>query len=381
MAPLVAAIALSLLPVPVLAHAWLVTADPAPGSLLPAPPAAVALRFSEPVTAAGNGITIVAPSGRTVGAGRVQAAGPRLRLPFHAAGDGTYLIRWQVIAADTHPSRGQFTFSLGHSSTPPASEDLGADVGAVSPAGLLLQGLARWMHFVGLALGFGVVAFRLLALPEARPDQARRIGQLMGLGAGLLLLAEPVALAAQAMSLGVLAGDLLASSFGRILGLRTGGAILLWAAGAAIRETGRGWTALLGLGGCLCLVDGIAGHSVAGLPYLAGLVLSGVHEAAMALWIGGLAAALAVREGAAFTRVAAVSLAVLALSGLAMALAHLRGPADLVSSAYGLVLAAKVLAVTVVVAVGLLGRRRLEGLALAGVLALAGLLVSLPPPR
>jgi putative copper export protein len=72
---------------------------------------------------------------------------------------------------------------------------------------------------------------------------------------------------------------------------------------------------------------------------------------------------------------------VLAVSGAAMALAHLRGPGDLLGTAYGSVLAVKVLAVGAAATIAGLGARRLEAAALAGVLALAGLLVSLPPPR
>ncbi len=64
-----------------------------------------------------------------------------------------------------------------------------------------------------------------------------------------------------------------------------------------------------------------------------------------------------------------------------MALAHLRSPVDLATSPYGAVLAAKVVAAAAAVAIGALDARRLEAAALAGVIALAGLLTSLPPPR
>jgi putative copper export protein len=72
---------------------------------------------------------------------------------------------------------------------------------------------------------------------------------------------------------------------------------------------------------------------------------------------------------------------VLVVSGALLAVAHLRGPSDLVSTTYGSVLAIKVVAVGAAAAIAGLGARRLEAAALAGVAALAGLLVSLPPPR
>ena len=357
-------------------------ADPRPGAVLPDPPSGITLRFSEAVSAAGPGITVVAPSGRPVGTGAVRVSGSTMSAPFGTAGSGTYLVRWQVISADTHPSRGQLTFSVGSPSRPPAGEDLGADVGAVSPAGLLLQGLARWLHLLGFALAFGVIAFRVAVLPEAPPPAATRLDRLVAAGTALLLVAEPVALAAQALSLGVVAGDLLVSSFGRVAGLRLGAALLLWAAAGAVRQAGRGRAALLALGGGLALVDGLAGHRLAGLPDVLALALGATHEAAMAVWAGGLAAVIVAGTGArAFGRLALAAFGVLALTGAALALAHLRGPGDLAGTTYGSVLGFKVVAAGAAAAIAGLGARRLEAGALAGVLALAGLLVSLPPPR
>ena len=365
------------------AHASLVAADPAPGAVLAGPPAAITLRFSEAVSAAGPGITVVAPSGRPTGGGPVRASGASMTAPFQMAGEGTYLVRWQVIAADTHPSRGQFTFSVGRASAAPAGDDLSTDVGTVSPEGLLLQALGRWLHLIGMALAFGVVAFRAAVLPDAEEAAARRLDRLLAAGVALLVVAEPVALAGQAASLGVVAGDLVDSSFGRVLGLRLGGALLLWAALGAVRQAGgRGRAAVLALGAALALVDGLAGHRIAGWPDAVALGLGAVHEGAMAVWVGGLAAVLVAREGAArFGRLAGGSFAMLAVSGAALALAHLRGPADLLATTYGAVLAVKVVAVGAAAAIAWLGARRLEVAALAGVVTLAGLLVSLPPPR
>jgi len=368
--------------VPALAHASLVGADPVPGAVLPEAPAAITLRFSEAVSAAGPGISVVAPSGRPAATGPVRVGGRTMTAPFRPAGRGTYLVRWQVIAADTHPSRGELTFSVGAPSPTPGGDELGADVGAVSPAGLLLQGLARWLHLVGMALAFGVIAFRVAVLPDASPRQAARLDRLVAAGIALLLVSEPLAVAAQALSLGVVAGDLVVSSFGRVAGLRAGGALLLWAAAGAVREAGRGRAALLALGAALAAVDGLAGHRVSGLPDAASLGLSAVHEAAMAVWVGGLAAVLVTGAGARrFGRVALASFAVLAVSGAAMAVAHLNGPGDLAGTPYGSVLGVKVLAVGAAAVIAGLGARRVEAAALAGVLALAGLLVSLPPPR
>jgi putative copper resistance protein D len=112
----------------------------------------------------------------------------------------------------------------------------------------------------------------------------------------------------------------------------------------------------------------------------------------MVVWVGGIAAWLVTRAGAAqFLRVAALALAVLVPSGVALAFAHLRSPADLVSTSYGEVLSVKILVVGATLAVAVLlprlrgegrerGIRRAEALAVAAVLALAALLMNLPPP-
>ena len=102
----------------------------------------------------------------------------------------------------------------------------------------------------------------------------------------------------------------------------------------------------------------------------------------MAVWAGGLIAFLVVREGGRrFGLVALACVATLAASGALLALAHLRSPSDVTSSAYGAVLGVKVIAAAATALVAWLGVRRVEAAALAGVLALAALLVSLPPPR
>jgi len=271
------------------------------------------------------------------------------------------------------------------------------DLGAVAPLGLLLQALARWLHFLGFALSFGVLTFQLLVLRELQPPP--RLRRLVYLGIGLLIVAEPIALVAQAASLGTVdspsLADVLGSAFGRVLALRVGAALLLWGLLGALREVGWRWAwSVPVLGVALALIDGLAGHTIRGAPELAAQLLTAVHVAAMVAWVGGFAALLAVVGATAdrqrlltrFGRLAVVSVALLVASGLLLALVHLRTPADLAFTAYGLTLALKVAAVAAALGAAYLGLRsarsgRPEAIALAGVLALAALLASLPPPR
>ncbi|GAC1659174.1 MAG: hypothetical protein NVS9B1_20770 [Candidatus Dormibacteraceae bacterium] len=387
--------ALFLFPAAASAHAQLLAADPGPG-VLAAAPAAVELTFSEPVTPFGSGIRVFGPGGGQVATGSARVDGVKLRVEIGTAGRGTYLVEWRVVGQDTHPSRGSFTFSVGAPGPVPAGDGLGADVGAVNPIGLLLQVFARWFHFAGLALAFGPA---VLAVAIGEDVGGRRLGRLTGVGIGLLLASEPLSVAGQAASLGGLDGtsvaDVLASAFGRVAALRLAAPLLLWGVVGAIGGIrGRAAWPVLAVGGGVVLVDGLGGHTIPGLPGGVGWLLTAVHEGSMVVWVGGLAAVLVVlsaapdrrRLVAGFGRVALPAAALTVASGALLALAHLGKPGDLVFSAFGMVLALKVVAVAVALAAAGVGLRRdrsgrMEAVALAGVLALAGLLASLPPPR
>jgi copper transport protein len=295
--------------------------------------------------------------------------------------DGTYAVIWTVIAADTHPSRGEFTFNVGHES-PVRAPGLGAgDLGLVSPIGLALQALSRWLHFAGYALGFGASAYCLFVARDLRPMW------LAGAGVALLLVAEPLALFAQTASLApaqTFDGDALtsalASPFGRVLGLRLAAALVLWAVLGALRQAPWLRWSVPGLGLALALVDATAAHAIPALPPPLGLALNAMHVFTMGIWVGGLAA-FAIAPSGGFARVAAWSVALLVLSGLALALLHLGQWRDLMTTTYGQGLLIKVPLVAAALYMARLGRRRWELAALAGVLAAAAIIVSLPPPR
>jgi putative copper export protein len=138
--------------------------------------------------------------------------------------------------------------------------------------------------------------------------------------------------------------------------------------------------AVPGLGVALALVDATAAHATPALPQPLGLMLNALHVAAMAVWLGGVAAYVVAPSGA-FGRLAGWSLGLLVLSGAALALLHLSSPLELLTTPYGAALAIKL----PVVAIGLFfawrARHRWELATLLVVIAAASVLVSLPPPR
>jgi copper transport protein len=365
------ALALALAPRAAAAHALLLGADPSPDALLQQPPTAITLTFTEPVDPAGHGIDVFSPSGRQV-ATQAHAVGRALIASVTSPETGTYVVTWQVLAADTHPSRGAFRFVVGQpSSNPYASLLSGGEIGTATPLGFALQTLARWMHFFGLALTFGVIIYQQLTRREPR------VRRLVSTGLGLLIAAEPVALVAQLASLsfdGATAIDVLASGFGRLLGLRLAVAVLLW----AVLALDAFWP-VLGLGAAMALIDGASAHAIPGPPG-AGLALNAVHVAAMGLWVGGLVAFLWVPHRR-FAPYAIGAFAVSVASGLVLALAHVGFPPALLASGYGWALVVKVVVVGIALAMAILGRRRAELGVVAVILAAAAVLVSLPPPR
>ncbi len=383
------ALVLALVPRAAWAHAVLFGSDPSPDAVLGAPPASVTLTFSETVIPAGKGIKVFSPSGRQV-AGPARVHGHMLTAPITSTETGTYVVTWQALAADTHPSRGAFSYVVGWPSANPYLPVVsGGEIGTATPLGFVLQALARWIHFLGIALTFGIIAYQVVTRRELR------LRRLAVTGVVLLIAAEPVALVAQLASLsfdGDTAIAVLASPFGRLLGLRLGVAFLVW----ALLALDSPWP-VLGLGGVMALIDGASAHAIPCLPG-AGLFLDALHVAAMGVWVGGLAALLLAPDRR-FRPYAISAFAVAIGTGLLLALGHLGSPGALVTTGYGwaLFVKAAIVAIAVVLFSHALLRRyfpsplpafslpRLRGRVGVGVatliLVMAAVLVSLPPPR
>jgi hypothetical protein len=97
------------------AHAFLDHADPAVGSTLSAPPHQVRIWFTEALEPAFSTIAVTDASGRTVGQAKaaLDAHDARLlALALPALAPGTYRVSWRVVSVDTHPTEGDFTFTI-----------------------------------------------------------------------------------------------------------------------------------------------------------------------------------------------------------------------------------------------------------------------------
>ena len=366
-----------------LAHPQASSSLPRPNALLAGPgPTHVSVTLSEASEPVGNGISVVGPSGTEVSVGSVTRRGQTLRRAIETSERGTYLVRWQVTAADTHVARGAFLFNVGERT----STGLPGD----TPAGVALQAVGRWLSLTGSALGLGLPAVALIALGGVMGTTRWR---LVGLGIGLMLVAEPVALLGQTTVLAPdrpfeidLAGDVLRTSYGHVAGLRVGVALALWALVAVARETGRkGLVAITTLGAIAAFVQAGSLHRIEELPVALSLVVGAAHIAAALLWIACIGLAAFGESFRALAPTASSALLVAVMVGPGLGLAQLQSFADLIDTGYGRALLAKLATVGLAVALGMLagrrdGLRRVELTLAAAVLALGALLASLVPP-
>jgi copper transport protein len=390
-------------------HASLLRSEPVAGSVLASPPSAVCLWFSEIAQPVGQSIVVLSPTGTPIQDGALSIHGTQLCIPVKISTAGTYLVDWQVISQDTHPSSGAFIFSVRRASGPWANS--GQSAADISPLGLCLQVAGRLLHMLGYALSFGPFAFYWLVLsflPSTDKERIQhRLERLVTPGILALVLAEGLALLAQAASMSSAAllnvsllGDIMATSFGRVLAQRLGAALLLWILVGTIQYNARrAQVAIVGLGLVLAGIDGEASHALNGNPIWLSLLANAVHIAAMGMWVGGLITLLAIwrlPEVASwrsllllrFGQMATVAVTELILSGVIMAGMNLAQPLDLLTTAYGRVLLCKVIVLLLVLLLAFIGQRRRpalqhawwvrETLGLLGLLLLAALLVSLP---
>ncbi|WP_018320181.1 CopD family protein [Bradyrhizobium sp. WSM2793] len=385
------------------AHAALLSVEPASGSMLAAAPKAVELRFNEAVTP--GAIRLIDGAGRARDDARVSALGETISVVMPAdLPEGTAVVSYRVISQDGHPVTGSVIFSIGMptATKPAAAEDSWLNA---------LIWLARVGLYVGLFIGVGGVFFARwvawsmtgmavprMALALGLPSAVASVGAL-----GLDLLGLPLAALATAAPWKVA----LATSAGPALLVAVLAMLLaLIALRSAWYARALAIMALVGVGLSLAMT----GHAATAPPEALTRPAIFLHGLGVTIWIGALAplvalvskptiATLAIVNR--FSRIAALAVGVLALTGLALAIVQLEKPGALVETRYGLILSVKLVLVTGLLALAALNRFRLtpalarnetgtpalkRSIVLEGTIALAVLAVVAgwrfaPPPR
>jgi copper transport protein len=344
---------------PASAHAVFTGSTPAAGVVLPAAPASVTLTFSEPVRAVPGRIRIVAPDGQRAEQ-EPTISGGVVTIPLRpGGGNGTYLVSYRVISADSHPVSGSFSYSVG---APSATGDLPAER-AVDPAVGVLIPVAKYLGYAGLVLLVGPVLV-LLALWPQRLSR-RRPTLLAWLGVGLVGLSTVLALVLQApYTTGTSLGGITGTDIGDVFGSPFGTAMLvrlaaLGATALLLRPVlrGQGSVADRGLLAILAVVGlatfPISGHPSASPVPLVSVLADFAHVGSMAVWLGGLVMLIGFLLPQAteseleailpiWARWAALAVVVLLVAGSLQALIEIGTPSALVDTTYGRLVLAKI---------------------------------------
>ncbi|MGY4390937.1 copper resistance CopC/CopD family protein [Streptomyces sp. TE12347] len=402
---------------PATAHAALTASDPTDGAVVATAPAQVTLSFSEQVAMGDDSIRVLDPQGKRVDTGELRdmCSGNTVRYgtALHTGlPNGTYTVAWQAVSADSHPISGAFTFSIGAPSATdvslPTAQAGGGPVG-------IAYGIARYAAYAGFTVLVGGAAFILLCWRRGaaeRPLQKLVVRAWVTLTAAtlaMLVLRTPytgsgsfsdvfdldglravletktgASLVSRLLLLGA-AALFVAVLFGvyarRVAGLgpdeagRSDGADGSDESDPADEAEGPDDTSDLTFGlaiGGAVVAGGIAAtwalseHASTGIQPGIAMPADILHLMAVAMWLGGLAALLvalhkvpgieraAVRR---FSRVAFVSVLVLAVTGVYQSWRQLGSWSALTGTEYGQLLLLKVGLVAVLLGIAYVSRR------------------------
>ena len=370
---------------PALAHAVLLSADPAPNALLDTAPAQVRLVLTEPVAPAFSRIAVFDQSGQQVDNGDLKSDsddGTALVVTLPPLSSGTYLVSWEVLSTvDGHATSGSFPFGVGVAQLASASGAASSTAQRPTP----FSASARWFNLTGLALLLGLLTFRLfvwnpafrnIELVEAdeRLDLAfGRASLRVGLaGLALVELGLIFTLVAQAARIDLLSldnlGIWLGTQFGTLWLVRFFmTATVGFAVGDLYVGLGEGrrglrgwewWAALAAVIG-LALTTASVSHSAAlTQDTQQAIAVDALHVLAAGVWAGGLIQlALGLWMGRSlspdsrgwlnlslslnFSALAAGAVGALLVSGVYLACKHVGSWPALLGTEYGLTLLAK----------------------------------------
>lgn len=342
-----------------LAHAGLIGATPAEGSVVAAAPAAMVLSFTEPVSPLAFSLVGVGGTPTMLHATSTDGATVTVGLPPQLE-RGSYLFSWRVTSEDGHPVNGTIGFALGQASGPISAP--ATDVGLATAIWMV-----RALQYVALFVGVGSLAFRGFAAAA----KAVRRGAAGLVVAGLVL--APLAIGLQGLDLlGLPLSDLsslapwseaLTSPYAQTEALLALAFVLALVPVPAVAIVAAGIGAL---------APTLSGHASTAAPQwlMRGTVF--VHIASLMFWLGALAPLVtALRRNDTqlllrFSRVIPWIIGALLLSGVTLALVQLGPPQADWLSPYGLLLGGKLALVAVLLLLALWNRVRLTAPAVSG---------------
>ncbi|WP_329043996.1 copper resistance protein CopC/CopD [Amycolatopsis sp. NBC_01488] len=373
---------------PASAHVEIISATPGDGTRLTTAPAQVSVTLSENIGIQPGSLKVVDTQGTAVDTGPVFQPGDvaeqvavRLRpgLP-----DGSYLVEYAFISADSHPVRGTFAFVVGSGPLITSAGAVAAATGT-DPAVDVVSTVVRWLSYAGVVLLGGLV-FLLAVRPGGRADpRARRVlrwGAWLTAGTAVAtgLLQGPYAAGRGLGGLfdtGLLA-DTLRLPYGKLLLLRLAAAgvlafVLPRLLGPPLPERRRGRLENLAIvtGVAVLLTFSASGHPVTDPIMYFSVGADLVHWGAIAVWAGGLVQlALCLARPAPeedlgpvvsrFSRLAMTCVTLIAISGGVLALRIVPSVSALWTTTYGWLLLAKITGFVALLAVANTARRAVQ---------------------
>jgi copper transport protein len=363
---------------PASAHAVLESTNPASGVVVQDPPTEVVLTFSEPVRAVAEKIRVTGPDGKRADSGNATARDRELRIPLRPGGvNGTYLVSYRVISADSHPISGGYVYHVREISATPPAAGAGQDVQTDRVVAVALAA-ARYVGFAGLILVVGPALVLFALWPRRLPTTGP--AKLAMTGVGLLTLATLAELYLQIPYTsgtglfevsGAATRDVMATPFAAAHLVRLGvvASVTVLLRPVIAGKAGKIDQTLLVILGVIGLATWpISGHpSASPVPTLS-VVADVAHLAGVSIWLGGLLMLFVYllrqandRELGAILPVwsgwAMFAVTVLVLAGTAQALIEIGTLAALTGTTYGRLVLAKVGLVAVVVGVAAYSRK------------------------
>jgi len=362
------------------AHSELLTSDPQPGAVLDAPPAHVTLTFNEPVEISLGAIRVFDGTGNSIdvsAARHPDGNSSKVEIDLPKLSNGSYVVDWRVVSADSHPVHAAYTFQVGPTSTLAAGlldQILGnSHTGKSASVGLTVS---RSLVTSSIAIVFGgLLACALGIVPFGR-RQRWFIGGAAAVGAIAGVVALP-------LEVGYTAGRSLDVVFDasawravfdttigvawvvRAVAIAVSAAVLLWTAARCHQGW---WRATLTTG---LVIVGIAsaygGHGATGRWHYIGVLTTMLHVSAMAVWLGGLALLVLsfkdVNRGGAerFSSIALLAVTGIVITGTIQAFRQIGSLDALTSTSYGKLLIWKLVGVGMVLAVAGVARASTHG--------------------
>lgn len=343
---------LAFIPAGTLGHAEVVLAKPAPGLGLAQAPAAVVIKFTEPLNPTLSRIEVLDASGADVGTGAtepIEGDETAMQRRLGLLPPGQYTVRWTTVSTlDGHVLRGTYRFGVGTATS--GDETIASSpLDSEGPLGLLgrfllMGGLALWS---GLALLLGVA--RRAGVAERRLRQISHVAPLLVVIGGSAALVSSALVAAG--SLDGLPGVVQGSSGELRLAL-------VAAAGIGALVGVRWRLVAVGLASIALVAEAASGHAASSpLPLFATATFA-LHLGAVGVWVFTMVASLSTGGGvrdalARFARYAIGAAVVVGLTGLASGVLVLSHVGDLVATDYGLIVLAKVFAFVFMAGLGI----------------------------